>query len=46
MYRGIFSEVTAFSIDVVEGGKQSGTKYESGITERSDPDSVHPGGYS
>ena len=46
MYGGIFPEITAFSIDVVGGGKQGETEYERSVAERGDPDGAHPGGYS
>ena len=46
MYGGIFPEITAFSVDVVRGGKQSNTKDQGGIADGRNPDQVHPGGYS
>ena len=46
MYRGVFSKVSAFRVDVVGGGEQGEAEYESGVAEGRNPDHVHPGGYS
>ena len=46
MYQGILSQISAFFIDIVGGGKKSEYKDETSVAKRGDPNSAHPGGYS
>ena len=46
MYRGMFSEVSVFFIDIIGGAEQGDSEYKSSIAEGRDPNRAHPGGYS
>ena len=42
----VLPQVFSFYVYVVRGGKESESGDEASVTEGSDPDSAHPGGYS